>query len=374
MNTGINAPTRLVVGCMTGTSLDGIDLALVEIHGQGLGLTARLRRTLSASFDDPTGFGTILRRAAGQSLLNAGELAEMARQFGVFHVEYIEKLLDGSRVDLVCAHGQTVFHKPPSSWQLLNPAPIADRLRAPVVFDLRAADLAAGGQGAPITPIADLVMFGDLEESRVIVNLGGFCNITVLPAGARPAVLDMVDGFDLCACNHVLDQVARSVLGTSYDDGGRAALAGASDVLAVSDLVSRLGAQRSAGRSLGTGDEVGSWIAAHRDRTTPNDLAASACAALGRVIGGTIDAAVGDNARVILAGGGVRNSALLAAIKSSCGGAVDLSDAMGVPAAYREAMAMAVLGALCQDRVPVTLPRVTRCRRPAPVAGVWVLP
>lgn len=372
MNSGNT--TRHVVGCMTGTSLDGIDLALVEIRGHGLGAGARLMRTRTASFDGLSGLGEELRRAAEQSPLSARAFADLSLRLGVFHVEHIERLLDGVPVDLVCAHGQTVFHHPPASWQLLNPAPIAHRLRAPVVFDLRAADLAAGGQGAPITPIADLLMFGNRDETRAIVNLGGFCNITVLPPGDRSAVLDAVEGFDLCACNHVLDRVARDVLGTSYDDGGQAALAGTSESPAVDDLASRLRAQRIAGRSLGTGDEVGPWIAAHRDRVKPNDLASSACGALGRVIGGACDGTVGGGARVILAGGGVRNAALVAAIRSSFGGSVELSESLGVPAAYREAMAMAVLGALCQDRVPITLPRVTGCRRPAPVAGVWVLP
>jgi len=292
----------------------------------------------------------------------------------VFHVEHLERLLGGVQVDLVCAHGQTVYHKPPVSWQLLNAAPIAEFVRAPVVFDLRAADLAAGGQGAPITPIADLAMFGDREESRVIVNLGGFCNITVLPAGERAAVLDLVDGFDLCACNHVLDRVAREVLGAPFDEDGKIALSGCENGDAADDLRRRLESQRGAGRSLGTGDEVGSWIVEHRSCVSAADLAASACAALGGVIGRAISGIGLNRPRVVLAGGGVFNAALVAAIESACGGSVVLSDTLGVPVAYREAMAMAVLGALCQDRVPITLPRVTGCRRPAPVAGVWVLP
>ena len=114
-----------------------------------------------------------------------------------------------ARADLVVAHGQTVFHAPPASWQLLNAAPIARAVRAPVVFDLRQADLAAGGQGAPITPLADWIMLrahGPAAAGRAIVNLGGFCNVTILPSGAGP---EGVRGMDVCPCNHLLDGVAR---------------------------------------------------------------------------------------------------------------------------------------------------------------------
>jgi len=303
-----------------------------------------------------------LRRAAGQEPSSAGDLACLALQFGERLAEAVEtaRIEAGVGVpDLVAVHGQTIVHKPPVSWQLVNPAPIATRLRCPVVFDLRQADLAAGGQGAPITPLADWVLFRRAGTRTAVVNLGGFCNASIVTGD-----LDDVLGFDVCACNQVLDAVARAALGASCDQDGRAARSGRSDGDAAEALRATLDAQRSAGRSLGTGDEAAAWVAEHRRRLSGADLAATAVAA----VSGCINAAVAEHDvhDVVLAGGGARNQALVKAI----GGAV-LSDRLGVPVEAREALAMAVLGAMSADGVPITLPQVTGCRTPAPVAGTW---
>jgi len=350
---------RVVVGVMTGTSLDGIDTVVARIEGVGLRMRARLLLHRSDALG-PVADG--LRRAAAQEPLNAGELACLALQLGERLAEAIEaaRIEAGVGVpDLVAVHGQTIVHKPPVSWQLVNPAPIATRLGCPVVFDLRQADLAAGGQGAPITPLADWVLFREASTRRAVVNLGGFCNASIVTPD-----LDDVLGFDVCVCNLVLDAVARAALGASYDQDGRAARSGLSDREAVDALRATLDAQRSARRSLGTGDEAVAWVTEHAQRLSGADLAASAVAA----IGGCINAAVTEHdvKDIVLAGGGARNLALAEAIH----GAV-LSDQLGVPIEAREALAMAVLGAMCADGVPITLPQVTGCRAPAPVAGTW---
>ncbi len=121
------------------------------------------------------------------------------RDAALLHVEAV-RALGCERLDLVVAHGQTVYHAPPLSWQLCAPGPIAHALQVPVLCDLRSADIAAGGQGAPITPIADHILFRHAREARAVVNLGGFCNITTLPAGDDAT---RVRGGDVCACNQV---------------------------------------------------------------------------------------------------------------------------------------------------------------------------
>jgi 1,6-anhydro-N-acetylmuramate kinase len=169
--------------------------------------------------------------------------------------------------DLVAVHGQTVFHAPPVSWQLLSAAPIAHALRVPVVFDLRAADLACGGQGAPITPIADFVLFRDEEENRAVVNLGGFCNVTLLERGSS-LELSRVRARDVCACNQVLDAVARACLGRAFDEGGSRAASGRVDAGSYASC-SRSSRHSRARRSLGTGDELGALVARHARRGAP---------------------------------------------------------------------------------------------------------
>lgn len=361
-------PPRVVVGCMSGTSLDGLDAAAVRLAGAGLEAEVELLATGSWAFGGP---GDALRAIAAQTPMPAGAIAEAAWRFGEFHAQCIAELLRASaiRPGLIAVHGQTVFHRPPVSWQLLNPAPIARTLGVPVVFDLRQADLAAGGQGAPITPIADAVLFRRAGDAFAVANLGGFCNVTIVRrgAGGTPAV----EGRDVCACNQVLDAVARAALHRPFDANGDAALSGRPDPAAREELAALLRAQAAAGRSLGTGDEAASWIERHAARLRGADLAATACESIGGCIA---DAVRGRAATLILAGGGTRNRALARAVESACDGRVMTSDALGVPAPMREAMAMAVLGDLCRQREPITLAAVTGRRDPAPVSGHWVLP
>jgi 1,6-anhydro-N-acetylmuramate kinase len=290
--------------------------------------------------------------------MTAETLAGLALALGERYAEVVGVVAgDGQRPDLIAVHGQTIVHRPPVSWQLINPAPIALRFNCSVVFDLRQADLAAGGQGAPITPAADWVLFGDQETRRAVVNLGGFCNVTVLgDDGDEP--LAGVRGFDVCACNQVLDAAARRGLDAPYDDGGRAALLGEAQDYAVAELVEMLVRQRTSGQSLG--------------RLLPEDLAASAVEAVARCIGETLSGH--DVDEIVVAGGGARNEALVEALKQHAGLPLRRSDELGVPVAAREPLAMAVLGALCADRVPITLPRITGCADAAPVAGTWCLP
>ncbi|MHC4209559.1 MAG: anhydro-N-acetylmuramic acid kinase [Planctomycetota bacterium] len=364
-----DSPTRFVIGVMTGTSLDGIDVATAAIRGAGLDMRARLIRHGSADLGPLAGD---LRRAADQEPLTAEALAGLALALGERYADAIAGAAEGlDHISLIAVHGQTVVHRPPVSWQLINPAPVALRFNCPVVFDLRQADLAAGGQGAPITPAADWVLFGDAATRRAVVNLGGFCNVTVLGDDAGEP-LGGVRGFDVCVCNQLLDEAARRALDAPYDEGGRAAQHGEAQDYAVKELLEILTGQRTACRSLGTGDEARSWMAAYAERLLPEDLAATVVEAVASSITGAL--ADHDVDEIVVAGGGARNRALLDALRRRAGCALVVSDELGVPLQAREALAMAVLGALCADRVPITLPRVTGCAEPAPLAGTWCLP
>lgn len=369
---------RHVVGVMTGTSIDGIDAALVRITGRGLDMKAELVWHLSKPLGN---IGTGLRAAAEQKPMTAGELARLAWEFGHLHVEVIQHLLAKQPMpDFICVHGQTVFHQPPVSWQLVNPTPIATRFNCPVVYDLRQADLACGGQGAPITPIADWILFREAGKRRAVINLGGYCNVTIVPpqrAGTSSCrsidELHDIHGFDVCACNHVLDTVARTALGKPFDEGGAAAAAGRAKPQAVDDLLKILNQQRSGGRSLGTGDEAITWVkTSMKSSISANDLAATAVNAIARCIADTVTSH--DVDELIVAGGGARNTALITVLRHAAGLDVHRTDAFGVPIEARESVAFAVLGTLCADGVPITLPQVTGCSAPAPRSGTWCGP
>jgi 1,6-anhydro-N-acetylmuramate kinase len=367
---------------MTGTSMDALDAVLLTVEGNGLELRAALRRCLTHPLDS---LAEPLRRLALSEPMPAGQTAELARDLALRHIALIRELARGEPLDLVAVHGQTIFHAPPLSWQLLAPAPIVAALQVPTVFDLRAADLAAGGEGAPITPIADYVLFRHDRQTRAIINLGGFANYTLLPArsalsaDAQRHPLCAVRGGDICACNQLLDALARQLFGKPFDEDGRRAAAGRVRADVRDSLVALLRQQARAGRSLGTGDELGGWVAGRRAHHSGADLARSACEALAVVIGETIaqvadEHEVGPLHRVLLAGGGVNNPVLCAALARQARAETGPTDDCGVPAGYREAVAMAILGALSQDGVPITLPQITGVREPAPLAGAWIYP
>lgn len=359
------APERVVAGCMSGTSLDGLDACVVRIAGTGQAARATIVSVSSRSFQGEA-FAEVLRGLAGGVAFDAERISNAGRAYSMFHTDVVRDALRAAgveRADLVCVHGQTVFHRPPVSWQMFNPWPLARALGTPVVFDLRGADLAAGGEGAPITPIADWVLFRRAEPV-VVVNLGGFCNITRLPGeGGGPTE---IEAGDVCACNHLLDGAARLVLGAPFDRDGAGAAKGRVHESAAQELELELAGQGGARRSLGTGDEVGAWAARWRE-PLGHDLLRCAVEGVARVIA----RACGSGSRVLLAGGGARNRVLVRRLGELIGGDVTTTASAGVPIEAREAACMAILGALCQDRVPITLPRVTRVPTPAPIAGCW---
>ncbi|MGR3319498.1 MAG: anhydro-N-acetylmuramic acid kinase [Candidatus Anammoxibacter sp.] len=380
-SSGIHHPTkRLVAGCMTGTSIDGLDIALVEIEGYGLDIRCSVKRCISKPLGD---LSKRLRLITQRMPITAKEIAQVAHGLSILHLDALKELIDGEKIDLVSVHGQTVYHAPPLSLQMINPTPIAIGLNVPVVTDLRAADIAHGGQGAPITPIADFLLYRSNTETQCIVNLGGFCNLTLLQKCPEKiekknieTVLSKIKGQDVCACNQILDTLARRLFKIPFDVDGKLSSNGSIKPEPFDHLESHLknqAARGSSGSSLGTGDElISDWIRQFSSKYSSEDLVRSASAA----IASTVVFRCKSADRIILAGGGVKNKTLVAEITKRSGIVnipVELSDEKGIPSTHREAVAMSVLGALCQDRVPITLRQVTGASSSS-ISGVWVLP
>ena len=343
---------RYVIGTMTGTSMDGIDAVAVSIEGCGLRIKPTFLQMSTESIEE------IQEQLRGVAIGKSSEeeLRALALELGKRSLNAIAKL-KMSNVDLIALHGQTIFHEPPKSVQLLNASVIVNQFDCTVLTDPRAADLRLGGQGAPITPLADWVMFKDANLDTAIVNLGGFCNITLLPKNSQPKD---ISGFDLCCCNLLLDGIARNRLGTQYDTNGSCADEGTVDSNLFDQLKNKLELQRNENRSLGTGDDLSSWLLDQSKNIETADLLATVTAAIGSVIQETVC----DSQRVLLAGGGIHNVPLKNAI-----GATQMTDAFGVPTQAREAMAMAILGALAIDGVSITLPQITGRAETGDVVG-----
>lgn len=363
---------RKVVGCMTGTSLDGIDAALLEIDGEGMSMQCRFVAGVS---DDLGALKDPLRELAEQRPMTAGAIAALAREFAMLHARVVQRLLAGTRADLICVHGQTVFHKPPVSWQLFEPGPLVHATQTPVVFNLRQADLARGGQGAPITPVADRVLFmGRVLGSahvNIVVNAGGFCNVTehVVPPSHHENWSEHVRGRDVCACNHVLDFIAREYLRMPFDKDGAMAMQGAVQQNVLHDFARVLLAQASQGRSLGTGDELTTYVRSLGARLSAVDLAATACNAIAQAVK---ESSMVRHPCVLIAGGGAKNRALMQAFEQRFGHCAT-TQALGVPPEYREAACFATLGALLDDNEAIYVSD-QESGRPFPLAGNWAYP
>ncbi len=350
---------RLVVGCMTGTSCDGLDCALVQIEGQGLDIQAQVLRCLST----PLGkLGVRLKDACDQKPLTALAWAQLSTELAEAHATAINRLLDGKQADLICVHGQTVCHQPPISAQIINAPLISKRTHTTVISDLRAADITLGGQGAPMTPLADYILFRDTIERRTIVNLGGFCNITFLP---NDSCIEKIQGRDISACNHILNDLARKFYNSDFDPDGQYAESGTVDTHCEERWLKAL-QQQQRGRSLGTGDEQPAQARCEHDA----DTLASVCSALARHIVNNCEQA---SDRMLIAGGGAYNKGLMKYLHLHSSIPVEQTDAYGIDIQEREAVCMAILGALCADKQAITLPHITGASC-STVAGSWSYP
>lgn len=362
---------RHAIGCMSGTSLDGLDAVWIEAQGRGAALSARVLGRAECGFGE---LSTTLALAARQEPLSVGALARLGAELGRLHAELLGSRPDLPAPDLIAVHGQTLYHRRDASFALFDPTALLAAQRCAIVTDLRLVDRAAGGEGAPITPLADWLLLRG-ERPRAVINLGGFCNLTRLPGAGGS--LDAVAGGDVVPCNQLLDAAARAWLGREFDADGAAASAGFEHPTAAALLERALGGE-SAGppRSLGTGDERWellenlAWLA-------PEHALASLCAALGR----RIAAAARGADELLLFGGGARNRALVAAIEGAAREAhPEVRVVIGSPLdrglgpQEREGAAMAVLGLAAADGPAITLPAVTGRGATWHLDGRWCLP
>ena len=360
---------RIVIGGMSGTSIDGIDLALTRIEGQGEDLRV-------ASIDHVAielGELQARLRSATTSALSAEQWTQLAHDLGQLHADGIQSAWPEITPDLVALHGQTLHHAPPRSLQLIDGWPIAHELRCPVVSNLRAADLAAGGQGAPITPRADQILYRNhlSPGPMAIMNLGGFINITLL----NPDPLDPPTGFDCCPCNHLLDAAAKRILNAPFDRDGKYASAGSHHERIAQDLSVNISKIRNEGRSGGSGDEGLTRLEhafSEMAELSGEDQLATIAEAIAR--SATRQLKSSDLKMICLAGGGVRNAAVHSRIQTHSECPVVSSDDLGIPIEAREAAAMAVLGLMAADGVDITNPESTGRSHTVQRSGEWIIP
>ncbi|HXJ92296.1 MAG TPA: anhydro-N-acetylmuramic acid kinase [Terriglobia bacterium] len=374
---------RLIVGLMAGTSLDGVDAALVQITGAPERPRVKLLKFVTVAY--PRDLRTRLLHIAGGGATNAAEISDLNFRVGEAFARAALRVcrsagVDPKRLAVIGSHGQTIFHQGSaagktraSTLQIGEPALIAHLTGAPVVADFRTADVGAGGEGAPLVPMVDYLLLADNRQGTIALNLGGIANVTIIPARARPAD---VFGFDSGPGNMVMDALVRHFTGDreGYDSGGRTAAQGKviEPILrrAMRDPFFKRRPPKSAGR-----EQFGLEFATHhflsKSNTSYQDLLRTAAELTACSIAGALSQFVfprlepGSQVhRLVLSGGGAHNRFLMGRLEERLPALrLQLSDDYGLPVDAKEAIAFAVLADRTLHGLPGNLPRVTGARR-----------
>jgi anhydro-N-acetylmuramic acid kinase len=379
----------LVIGLMSGTSLDGVDAALVEIAGSGKTTRMRLKHFVSVPFAKEV--QTQLLRVASQTPVPAGVISHLNFLLAALYTEAVERVCEEagvalSEVDLVGSHGQTIFHQSEpapfcgrmlaSTLQIGEGSLLAENTGITTVSDFRPRDMAAGGKGAPLIPYVDYLLFRDPQRGRVLLNVGGIGNITSLPAGAT---LDQVKAFDTGPGNMVIDALVRRFTNEerTYDANGSLGASGQ----VIAPLLEKLLAgpffqahpPKTAGREQ-FGEAFVQQMLGYSNAARFEDLVCTATELTARSVAAALTRFVLPETKVqqvIVSGGGARNVFLLRRLGCALPEIEILtSEDIGVPTAAKEAIGFAILANETLHLHPGNVPGATGARRPVVLGKV----
>lgn len=391
-NSNPSRPQRAmnVAGIMSGTSADGIDVALVRIlppSRKAGTCIPRLKLLAHAAVPYPAAVRERILKAMNGKCESVAELSQLHWRLGQLYATAIVKTLKVHplQLDLIGCHGQTIYHqaaarpvlgeKVACTWQMGEASAIAARLEVPVVSDFRPADLALGGQGAPLVPLLDFVAFRSQKRNRVLQNLGGIGNLTVIPADAKA---EAVLAFDTGPANMVIDAIMTEYFGKSYDAKGAVAARGRVLDNAIQEVLRQRFFHSLPPKSAGR-EEFGREFTAHfltlcrNHSKRKDDAIATATALTARSIGLAwklfVQPELADAPTdYIVAGGGANNVTLVNEIESQLRPfhvSFCTSDSFGIPTAAKEAVAFALLAYQTWHRLPGNLPQATGAKRAA---------
>jgi anhydro-N-acetylmuramic acid kinase len=377
---------------MSGTSLDGIDVAVVEISGRRVETIG----FLCTPYSEPV-------RSAILGVSDSASISRLNFQLGELYARAVLRAIRRyGPVELIGCHGQTIYHEGGAhTLQIGEPAILAERTGVPVVSSFRARDIAAGGQGAPLVPYVDYLLFRHPKRTRIALNIGGIANITVIPAGAAPG--DVV-AFDTGPGNMVIDALARE-MGLPCDRGGKIAASGRVDVALLDELLADPYYRRPPPKSAGREQYGAAFVARLKNSGLPMpDLIATATVltaatvaqallpAVSALVPTCCAAAKRREARngsanrksrrgtqecvrhgtdLIVSGGGVHNPQILAHLAGFLPGiAISTSTDHGINADAKEAIAFAVLAHQTWRKRPSNLPSATGARHAVVLGGI----
>jgi anhydro-N-acetylmuramic acid kinase len=377
-----------VAGIMSGTSADGIDVAFTRIAPNADDPTLPDLKLLGhAGFPFPPALRRAVLAAMNAEAIATAELARLNWRLGQAYAEALAVALERNpcRLDLVGCHGQTIYHQATPArylgrdaactWQIGEMAMLAERSGVAVVSNFRPADMVVGGQGAPLVPLLDYVLFRHPTRGRVLQNLGGIGNLTALPPNAGPL---QVVAFDTGPGNMVIDQLMQQLFGKPFDRGGKVGARGTVIKPVVSAMLRAAFFQARPPKSAGR-EEFGSEYAARfleacrKESGKKEDTIASATALTAQSVGLAYSSFLLKNMHhapvdFIVSGGGARNLTLMGMLREQLeplGCTVEASDTLGLPAEAKEAAAFALLAYETWHRRPGNIPSATGAARPA---------
>ena len=382
-------PSHLVIGLMSGTSLDGVDAALVEITGSGESTRIQVKHFVSVPFANDV--QAELLRVASQTPVPAQVISHLNFLLATLYTEAIAQLcqeagIELNQVDLIGSHGQTIFHQSEpaafcgrmlaSTLQIGEGSLLAGNTGVTTISDFRPRDMAAGGKGAPLIPYVDYLLFRDDRLGRVLLNVGGIANITSLPASAE---MEQVKAFDTGPGNMVIDALVRRFTNEekTYDANGSIAAGGQ----VIAPLLEKLLAHpffsadppKTAGREQ-FGEAFVRQMLEHSKTARFEDLVCTATELTARSVAAAVTRFVLPATRVqqlIVSGGGARNAFLMQRLQVAVTGIkVVTSDDLGVPTAAKEAIGFAILANETLHLHAGNVPAATGARYPAVLGKV----
>jgi len=375
-----------MVGAMSGTSADGVDVALVRVGKNWPRPTVELLRHHPLVY--PAELKQRIFSLRGAGAVDLGELGNLGRAISLVYAQAVNEILaaagvSAGQVDAIAAHGQTLYHAPPVTIQWFDPALLAAETGCAVVSDFRRADCAADGQGAPLVPFADWVLFSHPEKSRILLNLGGIANLTHVPAGGG---LETLQAFDTGPANCLSDWLCRThdPAGSGFDADGAGAMAGSAHfatafTFARSSYVFARPPKSTDGPAMieayrqakGQAEFHGSF----------QDELATACLSAAHCVMMSLDLFVprwreGGVQEVLVSGGGVRNQCLMKDLREIIldKTKVTITQMDPVMAQAKEAVAFALLGAATLEGIAANVPSCTGAKRPVVLGSVTPQP
>lgn len=372
----------IVAGVMSGTSADGINVALVRFQTRR-GASGKPALIGHAEYPYAVNIRRAVLAAMNAQSASVADLSRLNFLLGELYADAVLATQKRFRVkaDLVGCHGQTIYHQGESApylgrtvavtWQTGEGAVVAARVGAPCVSDFRPADMAAGGKGAPLVPFLDYLFYRDSRVGRIVQNIGGIANLTAIPAGAGP---EKVIAFDTGPGNMVIDAVMERLFGKRFDRGGRVAASGTVDDGAIAKLMRtpffREKPPKTAGREEFGREFVAKFVRLC-GRTNKANVAATATAFTVRSIADAVQRFVLRRARfaeMVVSGGGAKNPTLMGMLAnelSTLGVALRTSDEFGIPAEAKEAVAFALMAYETWHQRPSNVPSATGAKRSA---------